>query len=283
MRYPGEISREEYDAHPGVRWSKLRNMRKSPLHYKHALSGVDEDTTALRTGSALHTLVFEPELYDSRFTVYRASKAKGEGAKKNWEAFQEANKDKTILDADEELRALGMADAIAKSSARQYIAPSRGRAEIPLTWTDARTGLLCKCRLDFVTLDSLALDLKSTRSGEQRNFGRQAWNLGYFHQAYFYSLGLAAVTGRKAEDIPFLFVAVESDAPHDAALFEICQETQYAAKEEVDALMDRLVECQSRDKWPGRYEKIEMLSAPKYVLMSEDEEWDVTATRKEAA
>lgn len=282
MRYPGEIPREEYEAHPGMRWSKLKNMRKSPLHFLHGLDVESEETTSLRTGSALHTLVFEPELYESRFAVYRQSKNKGEGAKKRWEMFQAeaVAKGLTILDAEEEARANGMAAAIAKRAA-QYIAPSRGRAEIPLTWTDERTGLLCKCRLDWVTLGGMVVELKSARSAEVRAFGRQAWNLGYFHQGDFYSMGIAAATGQKADEIPFMFMAVESDPPHDVSLFEPCTETKYAAQEEVNKLMDQLAECRRTNKWPGRYDGIQVLRAPAYVLMSEDEEWEVSA--KEAA
>jgi hypothetical protein len=278
VRYPGEIAREAYDAHPGVRWSLLSNMRKSPLHYQHALENRRTETTALRTGSALHTLVFEPELYEQSFTVYRESKTKGEGSKKRWELFQAeaVAKGLTILDSEEEARALGMSAAIAKRAA-QFIAPSRGRAEIPLTWKDERTGLLCKCRLDWVTLEGMIIELKSTRSAEVRAFGRQAWNLGYFHQVHHYSTGFGAATGCEPDKVPILFVAVESEPPHDVSLFEPCAETRYAAKEETDKLMDTLAECRRTNKWPGRYDKVEMLSAPKYVLMSEDEEWEVNA------
>ena len=88
MRFPGEIARTEYDAHPGERWSHLSHMGKSPLHYQHAKENGRAETTALRTGSALHTLVFEPETYDDRFVVYRESKTKGKGSKKSWAAFQ---------------------------------------------------------------------------------------------------------------------------------------------------------------------------------------------------
>lgn len=280
MRFPGEIARTEYDAHPGERWSHLSHVRKSPLHYQHAKENVRKETTALRTGSALHTLVFEPETYEARFVVYRESKNKGEGSKAKWAAFQEvsAARGLTILDPEEEARAIGCANAIAKTNARQYIAPSQGRAEIPITWTDERTGLLCKMRADWITLGDMLVELKSTRSGELRNFGRQAWNLGYFHAAHYYSMGLAAATGKKPEDIPFLFVAVESDPPHDVSLFEPCEETRHAAAVEVNALMDRLVECRESGIWPGRYDKTQLLKAPAYILIGDDEEWQTTVT-----
>lgn len=276
MTYPGEIARADYDAHPGVRWSRLTNMRKSPLHYKHGLSMDRPETPALRTGLALHALVFEPETYDSTFVVYRESKTKGVGAKKNWEEFQATNT-RIILDEDEETRALGCATSI-RRAVPDLIGPEIGRAEIPITWTDERTGILCKARLDWVTHTGLALDLKSCRSSELRAFGRQAWHLGYFHQQIFYLMGLAAATGQKLSDIPFRIVAVESEEPHDVAVFEPCAETRDAAEIEVNALLDRLAECQRTNTWPGRYEGTMQLSAPAYVLMSDDEEWETKVT-----
>lgn len=279
MRLTGEISREQYDAHPGVRWSNLSHMRKSPAHYLHALTNKRKDTSALNTGSALHALVFEPETYADRFTTYAASKTKGEGARKAWEAFQEESQARglTILDTDEAQRAEGMAAAV-RVKAGAYIAPSKGRAEIPITWTDAETGLLCKARLDWLTIDRLLIDLKSTRSTEEHAFANQAWKLGYFHQQIFYSMGVAAATGCALDEVPFLFVAVESEPPYDVALFEPCEETRYAALEDVRKLLAQLAECQRRQKWPGRYDAPRMLKAPAYVLMSDEDEWSTEVT-----
>lgn len=279
MRLTGEIPREQYDAHPGVRWSNLSHMRKSPAHYLHALTNKRKDTSALNTGSALHTLVFEPETYAERFTTYAASKSKGEGARKAWEAFQEDARERglIILDADEEARAQGCAAAV-RSKASAYIAPSKGRAEIPITWTDADTGLLCKARLDWLTIDRVLVELKSTRSTDERNFANQAWKLGYFHAQMFYSMGVAAATGCTLDEVPFLFVAVESEPPYDVALFEPCEETRYAALEDVRKLLAQLAECQRKQKWPGRYDGPRMLKAPAYVLMSDEDEWSTEVT-----
>ena len=276
VKLPGEIVRADYDQHHGVRWSLLSHMRKSPAHYRHAVEHARKDTSALRTGSALHTLVFEPETFGDRFTTYAPSKTKGEGARKAWEAFQESAREQglTILDADEIARAEGMARAV-RNTARDYIAPSKGRAEIPISWTDEETGLLCKSRLDWMTLHRIVIDLKSTRSTDERAFSAQAWRLGYFHQAMFYAMGVAAVSGCKLDEVPFLFVSVESEPPYDVALFEPCSETRYAAIEDVRRLLTQLAECQRVNKWPGRYEGARLLKAPSYVLMSDEDEWEI--------
>lgn len=257
----------------------LSHMRKSPAHYQHALAHQRKDTSALNTGSALHTLVFEPETYAERFTTYTASKSKGEGARKAWEAFQDEAKGRglTILDADEAERAQGCAAAV-RAKASAYIAPSKGRAEIPITWRDAETGLVCKSRLDWLTINRVLVELKSTRSTDEHNFANQAWKLGYFHAQMFYSMGVAAATGCTIEEIPFLFVAVESEPPYDVALFEPCEESRYAALEDVRKLMARLAECQRTQRWPGRYDEPRMLKAPAYVLMTDDDEWTTEVT-----
>ena len=283
MRYPGEISREDYAAHEGVNWSTLANMRKSPLHYKHGLEHARKETAALRKGRALHTLLFEPETYASTYAVYRDSKTTGEGARKKWQAFQEQARTDglTILDEEEEALAKAMAAAVMRSSAARYIAPSRGRAEIPLTWTDPETGIVCKSRLDWVTVADLTVDLKSTRNAELRAFGRQAWHFGYFHQAVFYRMGLSAALNKEMKDIPYRIVAVESEAPHDVAVYEPGDEDLYAAEVEVRALLERLAMCRRLNRWPGRYEEEQELKAPAYVLMSDDEEWQTTVTTQE--
>ena len=73
-------------------------------------------------------------------------------------------------------------------------------------------------------------------------------------------------------------MAVESEPPYDVALFEPCEESRYAALEDVRKLMARLAECQRTQRWPGRYDEPRMLKAPAYVLMTDDDEWTTEVT-----
>ena len=83
------------------------------------------------------------------------------------------------------------------------------------------------------------------------------------------------MSGCKLDEVPFLFVAVESEPPYDVALFEPCPETRYAALEDVRRLLAQLAECERSNKWPGRYEGARLLKAPAYVLMSDEDEWEI--------
>ena len=43
-----------------VRWSELKSMRHSPLQYRHDLRQPHTDSTAMKVGRLIHTLVLEP-------------------------------------------------------------------------------------------------------------------------------------------------------------------------------------------------------------------------------
>lgn len=277
----GEISPFDYNAHPAIRWSLLQHMRKSPMHYKHALANASTQTQARTVGSAVHTLVFEPGTYADRFTTYTLPKNKGEGSRKAWQEFQEDAHARglCIIDEDDAARAAGCAGSILTRAA-SYLAPGSGRAEIPITWQDPDTGLQCKARLDYLRKDRLLLDLKSSRSTDERQFSAMAWKYGYFHQHIFYSMGVAASLGCDIDEVPCLWLVVESEPPYDVAVFEPCQESRQAAHEDVKRLLAQLADCTARNHWPGRYEGVRLLSAPRYVLMDEDDEWKITTTEQ---
>ena len=272
--YKGEISRAAYDQHPGERWSRLKNLRKSALHYQHALKHAGPDTDALRMGGAIHCALLEPEFFASRYVTYAGDKCKGEGARKAWAEFQAAHSHMVILSADEWTRAHAVAAAVrSHSDAGQLLA--KGRAEVPLTWTDERTGIACKCRLDWVTPKHQTVEIKSALNIEQHSFANMAWKYGYFHQVEYYDQGLAAQLGTTSEDIESFIVAVESSPPYDVCVFCPDSESMYAAREELGGFLAKLKECRALDRWPGRYAERTFLTAPRYVLDSEDDEWDV--------
>lgn len=273
--YKGEIPREQYDSAEGERWSRLKNMRKSPLHYKHGLQFSNATTDALRMGGAIHCALLEPEHFATRHTTYTESKCKGEGAKTRWAEFQAENAHRVILDAEEWNRALAVAAAVrAHPEASKLLA--KGRAEVPLTWKDPATGIACKCRLDWVTYKNQSVELKSALNIESHSFANMAWKYGYFHQVEHYAGGLAAQLGKKSEQIESFVIAVESSAPYDVCVYCPDDESLYAAREELAGIMATLAECRRTGVYPGRYTEQTILTAPRYVLDSEEDEWQVT-------
>jgi exodeoxyribonuclease VIII len=265
--YPEHV----YRALDAANWSTLKYLRESPLHYQHALTGADKDTTERAKGRAIHALVFEPAVFQAEFAIYEDGDRRG----KVWEAFKEAHAGQTILKVNEVEAVAAAANAV---RAHPLVAPylEGGKFEQAVTWTDPATGLACKARMDWVLPERRVLiDLKSSSSIDQFRFGRIAARLGYHAQLAHYDSGCTHGLGWTPEKV--LIVAVESEAPFDVGVFILGEDTLYAGREEVGELLAKLKLCRATGRWHGRYEEEQLLNLPAYVYGEEDEE-DPTKT-----
>jgi hypothetical protein len=100
-----------YDAIDAVNFSTLKVMRLSAKHYQHELeerkAGGDDEAAHFRVGRCVHTLLLEPEKFESSYTVFD-----GDKRTKDWKLFKVANADRCILGRAEYTRAVGMARAV---------------------------------------------------------------------------------------------------------------------------------------------------------------------------
>jgi hypothetical protein len=126
-------------------------------------------------GSAVHTHVLELDQWDARYVsapdgIDRRTKA----GKAEWEAFTTAATGRTVLpkaDADLVMR---MAHSVFTHPAAAMLLALPGKAETTHMWTDAATGLQCKCRPDWLTDDGrLLVDLKTTEDASPRGIQPQ--------------------------------------------------------------------------------------------------------------
>jgi len=240
-----------------VNWSTLKEMARSPKHYRYRLENPPEETPGMRLGRAIHTAVLEPDAFPLEYVVYDGPRRAG----KEWEEFALVNGRKTILKNDEYQTALDVRDAVQghKLAARML---RRGRSEVTLQWTDPQTRMRCKGRLDHLRGDTL-IDLKSTRDVDNRLFGRLCANMEYHAQLAFYRRGLLA-TGHKPA--PVYIVAVESAAPFDVAVFAVDEDVLEAGDMLVRRLLHQVKTCRRLRRWPGRYESEESLAFPEWAL-----------------
>ncbi len=258
---PRSMSREDYDAIPAVRWTTLKELRRSPLHYKWRAEHEREDSTRLLLGRGVHTAILEPDQFLLDYALFEGERRQG----KAWDACVEFNEGKSILKGEEYRLCLAIRDAVrGHPVAGPYLA--KGRAEQVLTWKDEKTGLLCKARLDWI--GSALVDVKSASSVDAREFGSTSARMGYHSQLAFYQAGLRAV----GSSLPAKLIAVEIAPPHDVAVFDVGADAQYAGEEECGELMRRLAECRELGHWPGRYPvNEETLDLPKWAFPDDEE------------
>lgn len=252
----------DYQQIDAVNISTLKYLRRSPLHYQHALKTRGHvESAALAFGSAVHTAVFEPAALDDRIAVWTGARMAG----KEWDAFVTANAGKMLLKQDDMRRVLAIRDAVlAHPVAESYL--REGEAEVTLEWTDPATQIRCKGRLDWLGPDAI-LDLKTTLDISERSFSRTTHAYAYHLQAAWYRAGFKALYG---VDKPFVFIAVEKTAPYDVAVYKMDDDSLYCGKMECACLLHTLKACSESGHWPGQCESETELSLPAWAFTDDD-------------
>ena len=268
------MNNNDYHAHPAISKSHLDQVAKSPLHYWARYLDpnrvVPEPTPAMAIGSAVHTHVLELDQWDARYVsapdgIDRRTKA----GKAEWEAFTTAATGRTVLpkaDADLVMR---MAHSVFSHPAAAMLLALPGKAETTHMWTDAATGLECKCRPDWLTDDCrLLVDLKTTEDASPRGFSRSIVQWRYFLQASWYLDGVEQSTGTRPEQ--FIFITVEKRAPFACAVYAADAEMIAAGAQTAARNLELLAICKAADTWPGYSDQIEPISLPGWMMPRPD-------------
>ena len=111
-------------------------------------------------------------------------------------------------------------------------------------WTDAATGVACKCRPDWHSEDRrLVVDVKTTRDASRAEFARSIAGFDYHLQA--------AWNLRALEAEQFLIIAVENVRPFAVGVYPVSGAMLAAGDRRIRAALDQLAECQRTGHWPG--------------------------------
>lgn len=256
----------EYAALAGVNWSSLKNMSVSPLFYHR--QAARSETKALRVGLACHTMILEPDKFDSEYTVW--PKARNSNA---WKLFAIENSEKVILTPPEYDQARGCADAVLGHAPSRALIDA-GVNEQVITWNDHETGILCKGKPD--SAGGRLLDIKSTGVFDPRRFASLAARFRYPSQLAYYSDGLEANGHVFTNPCPALIV-VEQTHPFDVVLYNVPEDAIDAGRREYRRLLWLLSDCQESGKWPGVAGGAEMeLDLPEWYYTQNQEELVLT-------
>jgi exodeoxyribonuclease VIII len=212
-REPGKCKLDDatYHADPAISSTQLVEACRSPAHFWQISTmnpGAEprEDTPDLILGRAIHCRLLEPKDFHFRYRcapdVDRRTKA-GKQAYAEFEQFV-AEQGATAITPDMRETIEGMAAALEQqeleTTSGQIIKLAdifkHGEAEQAFFWKDAETGLMCRCKADWI-IGSIVLDYKSTRDARLHQFRRQVGGLRYHMRAAFYLDGIEAVIGKR--------------------------------------------------------------------------------------
>lgn len=286
MRITSRMPRTEYDAIDALNISRLKEIKRSPQHYFHALTNRVEKA-CFTLGNATHVAVLEPERYPHDFRVWdRRTEAGAMAPRKgqHWDAFCVEASGKTVLTPDQNEIAMAIANAVQGNEiAASYLVT--GDPEVTLEWRlPAELGdRPAKGRADWITsIDGrpVIVGLKTTRDCRRFAFGSQAAKLSYHWQWAYYFDGYVATTGKTPRMVE---IVVEADAPHAVAVYRIPDDIIEQGREEYWEAVKLLAECEAANEWPGPEPREEFLSLPSWVYGTDDNDIDDLGLTKEKA
>lgn len=257
-----------YHAHPAVSKSHLDLIARSPLHYWARYLDPDrvapEPSPQMRLGTALHTHVLELSRWDEEIAVAPAINRMTKAGKEEWAAFVADSAGRTVITADDAAQVMAMGRAVMRHPAAAMLLGLPGKAETTHMWTDASTGLECKCRPDWLTDDgSIVVDLKTTKAASIQGFKRSIADYRYHVQAGWYLHGIEQATGKRPDQ--FIFICVESTAPFACAVYAADAEMIERGHDQAMRDLAKLAVCKAADHWPSYSDQIETISLPGWM------------------
>ena len=248
----------DYHAHPALGSSRLRELLKSPAHFR---ANMRRETEALALGSLVHTLVLEPHTFSERYLVV----PKINGATKAGKAQKAAlaTETRTVVNEEVMAEARACADSLMAHKVYQQIHEAQTEHTVfwdeDVSWQDERGNQVtakvrCKARFDVV--GPWLVDVKTTRDASSRGFSRAIATYGYHIQAAHY---LAGALANGLEPRGFLFACVETEPPYLSAGYLLDTPSISQGETERQAALLTFAKCTKSGVWPG-YNDDEMVA-----------------------
>lgn len=261
------MPREEYREACGLNPSSIKQL--SPKHVRYAYENQGETTDAMQLGTAVHTLVWEPHLFEGQVVAFDGTR-RG----KAWDAFREENVDKLILKQDAYERAIEIGTAVVSDPLVKALA-KEGLSEVAV-FTEEH-GLQCRGLLDWISTNTRTLcDLKVVNSINERMFGNAVQRYGWDVSMACYRRWLIRESGKSVDAVKF--IAVESKPPFDVAVVSVPEEALELGWRKAESMIRRVAECIEVGVWPGISGGEELpLFVPVYAMDEEEIAWEDAA------
>lgn len=215
---------------------------------------------AMAFGSAVHTAILEPHLFNEQYAISEKFDKRTKAGKEASAAFEAANTGKLILDQDEFFK-------ISKIKENCLAIPAVKTAldafekEKSILWKSGEVPF--KARLDLVDVSGgVVIDLKTTRDATEKGFLRQLLELRYDIQLYHYMQSIKGTTAYA--------IAVETETC-EVALYDLTDiVTSEFTNKRYSKALETAIQVMSMKVCPPKFKsEIISLSLPKWAIESE--------------
>lgn len=261
----GETNRQ-YHANRALSHSGLEDFRRRPAYYKrkHIDEVIKVTTSAAFTlGTAFHTAVLEPELFNDTYVEQPATIKRRAG--KEWEAFKAEYDGREVLKADDMAKLDSMQAAVAGNSLAAALLDGCTHKETTFRTGETQFNVALQCRPDGYSATGADvsagvpynIDLKST--ADMDKWLKQFHDFGYYRQSPFYRTVQATVNGMTDGQCPepqrFFYIAVESVEPFGCTVFEADPLSLKIGLDEVMEDLEKMRRCVAENNWPNAPEQ----------------------------
>ena len=253
-----DMEEQAYHAAPALGSTDLKNLLRSPAHYKAAKEAPLE-SEALRVGTLVHECILEPDTWALRRDLPEVNKRTKAGKEKLAEFYEVAGEE-GWLPVEPKDRALceGMRESVMGHRLVRAVLESADKKEQSCFWHDQ---VDCKARFDGLA-EGLVLDLKTTQDASPGAFRTAVARYGYHVQAAHYCAGAHAVTGEWPD---YAILAIEKKPPYACAVYQLDEQAMAVGSEQREVAISRYIRCQQEGKWPAYPETVTTLSLPNWA------------------
>ena len=261
------VPAQTYFSWRAVNHSTLKEIDRSPAHFRFAQFAGNDDTEAKLFGTVTHAALLEPARFRESMVLGpinpRTDKAFGVGTNA-WNDFADANPGKIVVSEDLIERLGTIIHNLEANADAMALLTGPGKNELTMVWDDPVTGLRCKGRIDRYRADFGRIDIKTAVTANPNEFSRKGvLTYGYHTQDDWYRRGVEVLGLGKSNGV---LVVVENESPHLNIIVEWCEETCKLARiHNLERLM-KVKECVDRGEWPGYPAGINTLSAPTFAF-----------------
>lgn len=264
-----DVSNVEYHAnHSCISHSMMEVFRASPLAYaRKFIYGTMrrlDPTPAMCIGTALHTLVLEPERFDELVAVSPDVDRRTKYGKAQWEEFKSSCNGKAVISQFDNDAVTNMSKSILAHPEAAKLLKRAEYREKSFRWVNEASGLFCKCKPDLLWWAGAVIgDLKTAADPTPGAWTRQAASLGYHRQNAGYRSGIEAVSGRRPA---FLHIVVGTSEPFETCCYQMDPESvdhgEFQNQQTLNAIRAAI---DSGDWMADQNKKFKTVSLPRWV------------------
>ena len=259
------LDNELYHKAFGLSCTNLKIMLRSPAHYHASILFPQKTTSEMQLGSALHTAVLQPDLFDEQYMELPKLDRRTKEGKELYKQYSESGK--VLLDSAAIATVQKMKESLMQHPIISSVLSS-GQPELScFGCLPEFSHTLVKCRPDWYNEElGVLLDLKTACDASPKAFAKASADYLYHLQNALYADLFSHVSGKHIQ--AFLFAVVEKEPPCAVALYQLDADAVEKGRDLYRKAILAYNDSLERNYWVGYSPKIEILQLPAWALVS---------------